>query len=42
MYLAHTKNDGYLCIDNKKGNKMGGCIKLPLYNTGYHCFTCLW
>jgi hypothetical protein len=48
LFLAHTKNDGYLCLDEKRDRfgrlEKTACIKLPSdeNKTGYHSFTCLW
>lgn len=39
LFLIHTKNEGYLCIDEEQGAPV---ISLPLKDTGYPFFTSIW
>lgn len=53
ILLTYTKNDGYLCLEkhknkdeeskkNRDDESMEAMVKLPLEETGYPCYTCLW
>lgn len=47
ILLTYTKNDGYLCLDNKPDDESSidsveAMVRLPLEDTGYPCYTCLW
>lgn len=49
ILLRYTKNEGYLCLNKNDGRDENGIkrpykamVRLPLEQTGYPCYTCLW